>query len=137
MQVRPDNIRTDKEKGGGTLYDIGIYCINAARYLFGAEPTEVFAFSSANKKDPRFQEIDEMTSVLMRFPGGVLLKLRRGRRGQLSRGGHERRRATRPSLRVRLSHRALCHGQGQNTEANLSQTRSVCARAGVLLQLYS
>src|SRR5262245_9626467 len=29
LQVRPDNIRTDKEKGGGTLYDIGIYCINA------------------------------------------------------------------------------------------------------------
>ena len=68
MQVRPDNIRTDKEKGGGTLYDIGIYCINAARYLFGAEPTEVFAFSSANKKDKRFREIDEMTSALLRFP---------------------------------------------------------------------
>ena len=68
MQVRPDNIRTDREKGGGTLYDIGIYCINAARYLFGAEPTEVFAYSSANKKDPRFKEIDEMTSAVMRFP---------------------------------------------------------------------
>ena len=72
MQVRPDNIRTDKDKGGGTLYDIGIYCINAARYLFGAEPTEVFAFSSANKKDPRFKEIDEMTSALLRFPDGRL-----------------------------------------------------------------
>jgi glucose-fructose oxidoreductase len=68
MQVRPGNIRTDKEKGGGTLYDIGIYCINAARYLFGAEPTEVFAFSSADKQDARFKEIDEMTSALMRFP---------------------------------------------------------------------
>jgi predicted dehydrogenase len=72
MQVRPDNIRTDKDKGGGTLYDIGIYCINAARYLFGAEPTEVFAFSSANKKDPRFKEIDEMTSAILRFPNDRL-----------------------------------------------------------------
>jgi glucose-fructose oxidoreductase len=72
MQVRPDNIRTDREKGGGTLYDIGIYCINAARYLFGAEPTEVFAYSSANKKDPRFKEIDEMTSAVMRFADGRL-----------------------------------------------------------------
>ena len=72
MQVRPDNIRTDKEKGGGTLYDIGIYCINAARYLFGAEPTEVFAFSSANKKDARFREIDEMTSAILRFPNDRL-----------------------------------------------------------------
>ncbi len=72
MQVRPDNIRTDKEKGGGTLYDIGIYCINAARYLFCAEPSEVVAFSSANQKDERFKEIDEMTSALLRFPGGRL-----------------------------------------------------------------
>src|SRR5438067_11881996 len=72
MQVRPNNIRTDKEKGGGTLYDIGIYCINAARYLFGAEPTEVFAFSSTRKKDERFKEIDEMTSALLRLPDGRL-----------------------------------------------------------------
>ena len=72
MQVRPDNIRTDKENGGGTLYDIGIYCINAARYLFGAEPTEVFAFSSNRKKDERFKEIDEMTGALLRFPDGRL-----------------------------------------------------------------
>ena len=72
MQVRPENIRTDKKKGGGTLYDIGIYCINAARYLFGAEPTEVFAFSSANKEDERFKEIDEMTSAILRFPDGRL-----------------------------------------------------------------
>jgi glucose-fructose oxidoreductase len=72
MQVRPNNIRTDKEKGGGTLYDIGIYCINAARYLFAAEPTEVFAFSSANKSDVRFKEIDEMTGALLRFPEGRL-----------------------------------------------------------------
>jgi predicted dehydrogenase len=68
MQVRPHNIRTEKEMGGGTLYDIGIYCINAARYLFRAEPTEAFAFSSADKSDSRFKEIDEMTSAVMRFP---------------------------------------------------------------------
>ena len=72
MQVRPDNIRTDREKGGGTLYDIGIYCINAARYLFGAEPTEVFAFSSARKDDDRFKEIDETTGALLRFRDGRL-----------------------------------------------------------------
>ena len=34
---------SSRERGGGTLYDIGIYCINAARYLFRAEPIEVFA----------------------------------------------------------------------------------------------
>lgn len=67
MQVKPNNIRLEQELGGGTLYDIGIYCINAARALFRAEPIEVAAFSSANG-DRRFTEIDEMTGALLRFP---------------------------------------------------------------------
>ena len=36
------------EQGGGPVYDMGVDCINATRYLFRAEPTEIFAFS-ANK----------------------------------------------------------------------------------------
>jgi glucose-fructose oxidoreductase len=68
MQVKEGNIRTHEELGGGTLYDIGIYCINAARYLLRDEPTEVFAYSADRKTDPRFKEIDEMTSAVLRFP---------------------------------------------------------------------
>jgi predicted dehydrogenase len=73
MQVEdPDNIRLNPiAQGGGTLYDIGIYCINAARYLFREEPLEVFA-ASANKGDRRFRDVDEMTSAVMRFPGEKL-----------------------------------------------------------------
>lgn len=67
MQTKPDNIRLQAKLGGGTLYDLGVYCINAARYLFRNEPTEVFAYSARNE-DPRFKEIDEMTSAVMRFP---------------------------------------------------------------------
>lgn len=67
MPVKPGNIRLDRELGGGTLYDIGIYCINAARYLFRAEPTEAIAVSERND-DPRFAEVDEMTSAILRFP---------------------------------------------------------------------
>ena len=67
MQVKEDNIRLERELGGGTLYDIGVYCINAARCLFRAEPSEVHAFSS-NGKDPRFTEVDEMTGAILRFP---------------------------------------------------------------------
>jgi predicted dehydrogenase len=63
-----DNIRLNPiERGGGTLYDIGIYCINAARSLFRAEPLEVEALS-ANNGEPRFRDVDEMTSAIMRFP---------------------------------------------------------------------
>ena len=64
----PDNIRLKKKRGGGTLYDIGVYCINAARYIFQAEPEEVFAFSASSGKKP-FREVDEMSSAVLRFPG--------------------------------------------------------------------
>jgi predicted dehydrogenase len=71
MQVDRDNIRVKQETGGGPLLDIGVYCINAARFLFGAEPTEVAAMA-ATSQDPRFKEVDEMVSALLRFPGDRL-----------------------------------------------------------------
>jgi predicted dehydrogenase len=69
QQVAKDNVRISDstERGGGPLYDMGVYCINAARYLFRAEPTEVFA-TTANDGEERFQKVEEMTSVVMRFP---------------------------------------------------------------------
>jgi predicted dehydrogenase len=68
MQVAEDNVRlVPTEEGGGPIYDIGIYCINAARYLFRAEPEEVFAWS-ANIGDPRFKDCPEMMSCVLRFP---------------------------------------------------------------------
>jgi glucose-fructose oxidoreductase len=67
MQVRDDNIRVEADKGGGPLYDIGIYCLQASRMLFGAEPVEVSAMS-ARSGDPRFEEVDEAVSAQLRFP---------------------------------------------------------------------
>ncbi|MHB1091855.1 Gfo/Idh/MocA family protein [Thiobacillus sp.] len=64
----PENIRLRRETGGGTLYDIGIYCINAARSLFQDEPTEVFA-TTARKRVARFRQVEEMASAILRFPG--------------------------------------------------------------------
>ncbi|HMO86545.1 MAG TPA: Gfo/Idh/MocA family oxidoreductase [Lacipirellulaceae bacterium] len=68
INVAPGNVRVQPELGGGTLYDIGIYCINAARYLFRDEPLEVVA-ASFNTGDPRFEGVDETTSAVLRFPG--------------------------------------------------------------------
>ncbi len=63
-----DNIRLGPhEKGGGPIYDIGIYCINAARYLFRDEPTEVSAWS-ATRDAKRFEKSGEMMACLLRFP---------------------------------------------------------------------
>ncbi|MDQ3197494.1 MAG: Gfo/Idh/MocA family protein [Burkholderiales bacterium] len=67
QQIKAGDIRLQKALGGGTLYDMGIYCINAARYLFREEPTEVFAYA-ANNGEERFSEIEEMVGVTMRFP---------------------------------------------------------------------
>ena len=64
MQVVPGNIRVRRETGGGVLYDIGIYCINAARGLFRDEPVEVGAAALG-----RADEVEEHVSAWLRFPG--------------------------------------------------------------------
>ncbi|UVT17453.1 MAG: Gfo/Idh/MocA family oxidoreductase [Nitrospira sp.] len=68
MQVRPGDIRVKAGLGGGSLYDIGVYCINAARYVFKDNPVEASA-SIVRGTDRRFREIDEMAAVWLRFPG--------------------------------------------------------------------
>jgi glucose-fructose oxidoreductase len=65
------NIRLRREAGGGPLFDIGIYCINAARYLFRADPIEVAALAGS-RDDSRFDEVDEAFTVTLRFPGDRL-----------------------------------------------------------------
>ena len=81
MQVEPGNIRLRRETGGGALWDIGIYCINAARYLFRDEPVEVQAQPSS---DGRFGEVEEIgqrgAAFPGRAPGHLHLQLRRRRR---------------------------------------------------------
>lgn len=69
QQVSDDNIRIKEpsHRGGGPLYDMGVYCINAARYLFRAEPIEVTALAES-KRERRFANVEEMVSVAMRFP---------------------------------------------------------------------
>jgi glucose-fructose oxidoreductase len=66
MTVRRGDIRTRRAYGGGTLYDIGVYCINAARHLFRAEPTQVSAVS-INSGVRALSEIDETTAATLRF----------------------------------------------------------------------
>src|SRR5262245_47013853 len=45
MHAKPGGIRTRHDTGGGSVYDLGIYCINAACTLFGSNPREVTAYS--------------------------------------------------------------------------------------------
>ncbi|MDX7950989.1 Gfo/Idh/MocA family oxidoreductase [Lichenihabitans sp. Uapishka_5] len=69
----PDQWRFNKAlAGGGALPDIGLYCLNGARFISGEEPVEISAriWSSAN--DPRFKEVEETVSFTLRFPSGLI-----------------------------------------------------------------
>ena len=63
---------TKKLGGGGALMDVGIYCLNATRYLTGEEPAEFKAFSQNRAGDDRFKEVEETVSWTTRFPSGIL-----------------------------------------------------------------
>lgn len=67
--VEEGNTRLDADVGGHPLLDIGIYCINAARYLFRDEPVEVTGFALSGP-DPRFRDVPESLGAVMRFPLG-------------------------------------------------------------------
>jgi predicted dehydrogenase len=58
--------------GGGPLMDVGIYSLNACRYLTGEEPVQIDAHSSVIDHDGRFDDIEENISWTMNFPSGVL-----------------------------------------------------------------
>jgi predicted dehydrogenase len=72
QDVQAPNIRLSKELAGGPVEDIGVYCLNAARYLTGEEPTEVTAVGHQPKDDPRFREVFESVAFTLRFPSGVV-----------------------------------------------------------------
>jgi predicted dehydrogenase len=69
---RPDQWRVKKAlSGGGSLMDVGIYCLQATRYLSGEEPVQVAAMET--KTDPvKFAEVDETMVWTTRFPSGVV-----------------------------------------------------------------
>jgi predicted dehydrogenase len=61
--------------GGGSLPDVGIYCLNAARAVTGEEPVEIEALLYSTPNDPRFREVEESVNWLMRFPSGAMANL--------------------------------------------------------------
>jgi len=65
--------RTNKKlAGGGPLFDVGIYSLNACRYLTGEEPEKISAYASTIDHDERFSEVEENVSWTMRFPSGIV-----------------------------------------------------------------
>jgi glucose-fructose oxidoreductase len=58
--------------GGGSLMDMGIYSLQAARYMTGEEPIAVTARESTDRRDPRFREVEDMIDWTLEFPSGAL-----------------------------------------------------------------
>ena len=58
--------------GGGSLPDVGLYCINQARFLSGEEPVEVIGHTWSTPGDARFTEVEESCQFTLRFPSGFI-----------------------------------------------------------------
>ena len=58
--------------GGGALADMGVYGVNAARYLLNEEPVDVRAWATTDRNDPRFKTVEDLIAWQFRFPSGAL-----------------------------------------------------------------
>lgn len=63
----PNDIRNQLDAAGGALYDIGCYCVNLSRMLFGAEPIRV---QGTVTRDPA-TGVDTLTSGVLDFDNGI------------------------------------------------------------------
>src|SRR5580704_8494576 len=58
--------------GGGSVFDVGIYVLNASRYLTGEEPSGFTAVAGTVDQDGRFSPVEENVSWTTKFPSGVV-----------------------------------------------------------------
>lgn len=68
--------RLKKAAGGGALFDMGVYCINAARYATGEEPTRVENARQWTERSRLFRDVDEWTAFDLVFPSGAIAHCR-------------------------------------------------------------
>ncbi|WP_441000049.1 Gfo/Idh/MocA family oxidoreductase [Fodinibius sp. SL11] len=69
-QHSPESWRRDAELGGGALYDMGVYPINASRYSTNMEPVAVRGKQWSERNI--YDEVDEFTEFELEFPDGVM-----------------------------------------------------------------
>ena len=72
-----DSWKVKKEYGGGAMYDMGVYPLQGARYVMGKEPLIVTAQTMVTRPK-EFQEVDEITTFQLEFPGGAVANLETG-----------------------------------------------------------
>ena len=72
QRVDPANHRAKNGDLAGPVLDMGPYPVNASRYIFGDEPTEVVSATGSRHPDAGFGDFDDTVAVTLRFPGGRL-----------------------------------------------------------------
>lgn len=73
FDIKPGDWRLNRKMaGGGPLVDVGIYCLNATRYLTGENPGDFKANASVIDHDGRFTEVEESDGWTMKFPSGIV-----------------------------------------------------------------
>lgn len=73
FNIAPGEWRLSKKMGGGgSIVDVGIYSLNACRYLTGEEPEKFTAVASTIDHDGRFNEMEESLAWTMKFPSGIV-----------------------------------------------------------------
>jgi glucose-fructose oxidoreductase len=75
--VAEDNVRLDPKQGGHPLLDLGIYCINAARYLFRAEPVEVIGYETG-RRGSKDGGVPDLVTAILKFPHSRLAQISAG-----------------------------------------------------------
>ncbi|MGD1892680.1 MAG: Gfo/Idh/MocA family oxidoreductase [Cyclobacteriaceae bacterium] len=73
-ESRADHWKLDKEMGGSAMMDMGVYSLQAARYVTGEEPVAVTAQTFTTRPE-LFTEVDETTMFQLEFPSGALANL--------------------------------------------------------------
>ena len=68
---RTNHWKQQREMGGGATYDMGVYPLNAARYVTGEEPVAVTAKQSTTRPDI-YKNLDETMQFRLEFPGGAV-----------------------------------------------------------------
>jgi glucose-fructose oxidoreductase len=67
---RTNHWKQIKKMGGGCMYDMGVYPLNATRYITGEEPVAVTAQQSTTRPEI-YKEVEETMHFKLEFPGGA------------------------------------------------------------------
>jgi predicted dehydrogenase len=59
--------------GGGSLVDLGVYCINTVRWLTGLEPQEANGYAWTTDR-ARYDRVEESICFQLKFPNALLLQ---------------------------------------------------------------